>query len=331
MAFSAVAYAGNPQRTGSAGAPELLINPFARSAGWGSVNLAGASGMDALYVNIAGLANAANTEVSFNNTQWLVGSDIQLNAATLVQRVSPVGVMTLGLTSFDYGDLIVTTEEQPEGTGSTVNPTSLIINLGYSQLFTDQIRGGVNIKMYNSTISNLNASGVAFDAGVQYHKENFKFGITLRNVGPGVSYQGDGMSVVLPVPTFGVAYSQSFESRSALFELPTQLGIGIGYDYHLETGKLTAAGSFVSNAFEKDTYHAGIQYSLKDLFQLRVGYMVYDNRGAEANTSAISGFSGGFSFDVPTGDEGKFAIDYAYRSTTSAFSGIHTIGARITL
>ena len=77
------------QRAGSAGASELLINPFARSAGWGSVNTAGASGMDAAFVNIAGIAaTPGNTQVSFNNTQWLVGAGIQMNGATLIQRVS---------------------------------------------------------------------------------------------------------------------------------------------------------------------------------------------------------------------------------------------------
>jgi hypothetical protein len=40
VAVMGTANAGNPQRAGSAGAGELLINPFARSAGWGSVNVA---------------------------------------------------------------------------------------------------------------------------------------------------------------------------------------------------------------------------------------------------------------------------------------------------
>jgi hypothetical protein len=48
-------------------------------------------------------------------------------------------------------------------------------------------------------------------------------------------------------------------------------------------------------------------------------------------TSAISGICGGFSFNVPTSDEGSFAIDYSYRGTTAAFGGIHSIGTRISL
>lgn len=335
LALVGTVQAGNPQRAGSAGASELLINPFARSSGWGSVNVAGASGMDASFINIAGIAAMeGNTQVTFNNTQWLVGAGIQMNGATLVQRVSDVGVLNMGISAFDYGEWEVTTTDQPEGTGATISPQSIVINLGYAQKFTENIYGGANVKIYSSSISNLNTSGVCFDAGVQYRtgiNDRFKFGITLRNVGPGITYEGDGLGVTLPVPTYGVAYTQTFESRSAIFELPTALSIGGSYDWLLENGKVTGALNFTSNAFEKDTYHAGVQYSLKELFQVRVGYVARDNRADGIGTSAISGICGGFSFNVPTSDDGSFAIDYAYRGTTSAFSGIHTIGTRINL
>ena len=198
-----------------------------------------------------------------------------------VQRVSDVGVLNMGISAFDYGEWEVTTTDQPEGTGATISPQSIVINLGYAQKFTENIYGGANVKIYSSSISNLNTSGVCFDAGVQYRTgidDRFKFGITLRNVGPGITYEGDGLGVTLPVPTYGVAYTQTFESRSAIFELPTALSIGGSYDWLLENGKVTGALNFTSNAFEKDTYHAGVQYSLKDLFQVRVGYVARDNR-----------------------------------------------------
>ena len=177
-----------------------------------------------------------------------------------------MGVSNLGLSSFDYGEWEVTTEDQPEGSEKTISPQSLVINLGYAQK-TENIYGGANVKLYSSSIANLNTSGVCFDAGVQYRTgvdDRFEFGITLRNVGPGITYEGDGFGVTLPVPTYGVAYTQTFESRSAIFELPTALSIGGSYDWLLANGKVTGIKLY-SNAFEKDTYHAGVQYSLKDL------------------------------------------------------------------
>jgi len=67
--------------------------------------------MDASFINIAGIAAMeGNTQVTFNNTQWLVGAGIQMNGATLVQRVSDVGVLNMGISAFDYGEWEVTTD-----------------------------------------------------------------------------------------------------------------------------------------------------------------------------------------------------------------------------
>jgi hypothetical protein len=66
--------AGNSDRAGQAGATELLINPWARSSGFAGANTASVRGLEAQYLNVAGLAFTRKTEVLFANTQWLVGS-----------------------------------------------------------------------------------------------------------------------------------------------------------------------------------------------------------------------------------------------------------------
>jgi hypothetical protein len=329
-------WAGNPQRTGSAGASELLINPFARTSGWADANLGGVSGLESMYMNVAGLSRLNKTEIIFSNTQWLVGSGIAINNFGLGQRVGSGGVLGINITALDYGEWEVTTEDQPEGNGSTISPASLIIGVAYSQKFTESIYGGVNIKLYNNNINNLSTTGICFDAGIQYltgARKQWKFGVSLRNVGPGLQYSGDGMSLVLPVPTQGVTYSQTFESRTAQFELPTQLMLGAAYDFQLgEMNRLTLAAAFVSNSFEKDNYNIGVEYGFKSYFMLRLGYRIFDNRFDGLNTTAITGFTGGMSFDIPLKkrSEKTFGVDYSFRAT-NPFSGIHNIGIRFNL
>jgi len=53
---TATVLAGNPDRTGQAGATELLINPWARCSGWGGANSASVHGLEALYLNVGGTA-----------------------------------------------------------------------------------------------------------------------------------------------------------------------------------------------------------------------------------------------------------------------------------
>ena len=64
-------FAGNEQRAGQAGASELLINPWARSSGWGASNVANVRGLEGMYNNIAGLAFIEKTELIFSRTNWL--------------------------------------------------------------------------------------------------------------------------------------------------------------------------------------------------------------------------------------------------------------------
>lgn len=336
VGIGTASFAGNPQRVGSAGGSELLINPFARSSSWADVNVANVTGVESMYMNVAGLAHAKQTEVVFSNTQWLVGAGIAINNFGFAQRVSSGGVLGVSVTAFDYGEWEITTESQPEGTGGTISPSTLIMGLSYSQKFTSSIYGGVNIKLYNNNVTNLNTSGVCFDAGIQYitgEDDEWKFGITLRNVGPSITYNGDGLGLVLPVPTFGVTYSQTWESRKASFELPVQLVLGGSYNLFIgEYSRLTPALAFTSNSFEKDNYQVGVEYGFKTLFMVRAGYKFYDNRFDEQSTTALTGFTGGFSFDIPLDKEkgNSFGIDYSFRAT-NPFSGIHTIGVRLDL
>ena len=66
--------AGNNDRAGQAGATELLINPWARCSGLGGANSGSIRGMEAMYLNIAGVAFTKKTEVIFANTSYFKGS-----------------------------------------------------------------------------------------------------------------------------------------------------------------------------------------------------------------------------------------------------------------
>ncbi len=317
--------AGNPQRVGSAGAPELLINPWARSGGWGSVNIAGVQGIEATFLNIAGTSFTKKTDISFTHTQWLIGADISINAVGFAQKVGGTGVLSASFVSFDYGEWKRTTNDMPFSGLGTVSPTTVNISLGYAQRFTESIRGGINLKLYSQLSDNLAANALSADAGVQYvtgSKEELKFGITLKNVGSSVSFSGDGKSVVLPVPQAG--YSQAYNERSASFELPATLSIGGSYDLNFLSQRLTFAGAFQSNSFEKDRYTIGSEYSIKEIVEARVGYTFYDDRVYESQTTVFTGLSAGISFNVPVVGS-DFVIDYSYRATNK-FNGVHSIG-----
>lgn len=337
------ATAGNPERSGQAGASQLLINPYARSAGWASANTARCKGLESQFMNVAGLAFTRKTELMFMRSAWLVGSGININCFGLSQKVGETGAIGLGFTSIDGGKIMRTTEDNPEGGLGTFTPRFTNIALSYAKGFSDNIYGGITVRVVSEGIDNVKAQGVSIDAGIQYHTgkyDQLHLGVALKNVGPKMKYKGDGLTAQTIVNNaYGSAYQLTIENRSAQFDLPALLNIGVAYDFYLvkdstgrsKTHRITAAGNFTSNSFTKDNFLIGVEYAWKDMIMLRGG--MYTEKGmfqGEGNrTTAFTGPSCGATVEVPFGSKkSTFGVDYSYRFT-NPFGGVHSFGARL--
>lgn len=330
--------AGNEDRSGSAGASQLLINPWARSSAWGSAGAASVKGLEASFMNIAGLAYADKTEIIFARTNWLGSqSGIGLSTFGLAQRLNDNSVISITAMSLNYGDIPITNYDNPEGGIGNFSPVSNVISLGYAKLFSERISGGINLKVVSEAISSVKSQGVAIDAGVRYvtgENDNMRFSISLKNVGPAMSYSGDGLSIETFIPTTGL--NLTTQQRVQRFELPSQLLIAGAYDFILaENHLLTAAATFVSNAFSRDQLAAGLEYSFeaeKATLRLRSGIMYEKGMfNLDDSRTALSGPAAGLTFDFPFGKGGTMiGIDYTFRSS-NPFGAIHTVGARINL
>lgn len=327
--------AGNPDRAGSAGASQLLINPWARSAGMAMANSASIRGVESMFGNIAGLSKVNKTELTFANTQWLSGSGVTINSIGLGQKLGSSGVLGISATTFGFGDIEVTTFDNPEGGRGTFRPAMSNIGISYAKEFSSSISGGILLRVVSESIASVRSSGMCFDAGIQYvtgEKENLHFGISLKNVGPAMTFRGDGLAVQ------GLLSAGSdqltLEQRSQAFEIPSLLNIGAAYDWHInEMHRLTFAGTFVSNSFTKDQFMLGVEYAFRKMVHLRGGYLYEDGiTSDDQRTTVFTGPSAGISVDLPFGAEKKsaFAVDYSYRST-NPFAGVHSIGVRISL
>lgn len=325
-------HAGNEDRVGSAGAGQLLLNPWSRSSGLAGANTASVTGVESMNLNIAGLNFIDKTEFAFAHAD-LLGSSVGINTNTLgfAQRVGETGVLGLSMMSMSFGDIERTNENFPEGLGTTYRPNFINIAVSYAKEFSNSIYGGVTLRVISESMADMSSQGIAFDAGVRYitgERDHIKFGIALRNVGPKMTYRGDGMSFTGTVPATGG--NMTVEQRSQGFEIPSLLNIGFSYDFLLsEHHTLTAAGNFTSNSFTRDQLLFGAEYGFKDLFMVRGGYMHEASAFGADRMSWYTGPTGGISFKIPAG-ETDITIDYSYRHTVP-FSGTHTIGARVGL
>ncbi len=335
-------FAGNEQRAGQAGASELLINPWARTSGWAGANVAGVRGLEGIYSNVAGLAFTQKTELIFTQTSWLQYGSKMFSANDAVssissfgfsQKVGESGVLGFAVMSMDFGEIEITTVDKPEGGLGTFSPKYMNMSVSYAKIFSNSIYGGVTVKVISEQISNVSANGVALDAGIQYvtgAKDNLKFGISLKNVGPRMAFTGDGLSF-RGIVGDDDGYKMTVEQRSSEFELPALLNIGLSYDINVMKHRLTGAGTFTSNSFQKDQYRLGCEYAYKEMLMIRTGYTYEDGiTDPSTRTTALRGPSAGFTVELPMGNGTTFGLDYSYRHT-DPFQGSHTIGARINL
>lgn len=336
LSFGLPAIAGNPDRAGSAGASHLLVNPWTRNSGLANSAMASVNGVEACFMNVAGLAFVRKTELVFSNNQYLVGSGININALGFGQKVGESGAFGLTVTSMRFGDIPITEVDLPEGGIGTFSPSFTNIGLSYAKGFSNSIFGGITARLISESIYNVKAQGVAFDAGIRYvtgEKDNVRFGISLRNVGPPMRYRGDGLSIDGTISTgSGNTTTLNVDQRAEKFELPSMVNVGFAYDFLFgEKHKLTANVQFTSNSYIHDQFGFGAEYTFNKRFILRGGYQYESNVGSEEEerATAFNGPTGGLTVQVPAGKNGTLlGIDYSYR-VTNPFGGVHSLGVHV--
>lgn len=348
--FSISAIAGNKDRSGQAGATQLLINPWARSTGVFGMNTAQVKGLDAMKTNIAGLGQVSKTEVGFAHSRYLAGSGVNINNIGLAQRIGNIGVIGANVMSVGFGEVIITDYNNPEGGIGTYTPQFFNAMVGYSKDFSKNISVGAGATFITEQIPDAKASGTVFEAGIQYltgARDNFHFGVTLRNIGTGMRYTGTGFSINSEAPEDD-NYTLNRQIPSEQFEMPTYLNIGMAYDFYLDENKVspedeqsteahepehraTLMASFTSNSFNNDYLGAGFEYAFKETIMLRAAYR-YENKIGDANlsTTFYTGLAAGATVQFRAGESGPlFALDYSYRMTRTPSGGVHTFGLRM--
>jgi hypothetical protein len=343
IAVSAPAFGGNPERSGQAGASQLLINPYVRNAGMVGANSARIKGLEAQFMNVAGTAFTRRTEAMFSRTNWLPGTDIYINSFGITQGIGEVSTIGFGVVAIDAGQIEYTTEDNPEGGLGSYNPSFYNISLSYARVFSNFIYGGFNVKLLSEQIPNAAARGVAIDAGIQYHSgkyDQIHIGIALKNWGPKMSYAGDGLSRQVTVQSINDVYQLTMSNRSSSYELPALVNIGLAYDFYLtkdsvglsKKHRLSLNGNFTSNSFTYDNGLFGIEYAWKEMLMVRTG--LYTEQGiftGKDRRTALTGPAAGLTIELPFGEKrSTIALDYSFR-ISNPFGMIHSYGVRLNL
>lgn len=334
---------GNSDRKGEAGAYELLINGQARTMGTMGVNSANVKGVDALGTNIAGLAHNRGMSVFGNYTSWMQGTETSIVGVGIASELSPGNNIGFNVNMMSFGKIPLTTTEQPNAIGF-FNPYMLNLGLSYARIFGRGVRGGITGRLINEGINNLSATGFSIDAGLQYTtgvKEDFHFGVFLRNLGFPMQFSGDGLIVKAPSNSGG-SYDIPFYQRALKFELPAQFSIAVTKDLFFgkqpdptifckPIHRLSLSGNFLYNSFIPNNYGVGIEYAFRETLSLRTGFLYEDDAlDKELTTRAHMGLAAGVSYDLKLGKKDSknppvLEVSFNYRPTW-IFNGTWNIG-----
>jgi len=305
------------QRIGTAAASELLIPVGARDLAQGGASIASSEGLESIHWNPAGVARMnGGAEGMFSSMSYI--ADIRVSYGAVGAKFGEFGSVALSLKSLDFGDIPITTVDDPQGlSGGTYSPSYMTLGLTYSRQITDAASVGVTAKFISETIARVSSSGLAFDVGVQYrgllNLSGLALGITIKNIGPQMKYSGSGL-LHLATSSEGLRPEQYFASEAAGFELPSMIELGASYGGKVEDNMMyNISGSYASNNLYVDEYRLGGEYGITlsgvGLFA-RGGYDFYPQ--IKDKNDRIFGATVGFGVTYNTGGA-NLAVDFAYR------------------
>lgn len=343
LACAVDAWAGSNGRKGTEGAPELTIPVGPRGEALGGAVVGDATGVEALFWNPAGVGLLPKTEAMFTHTQYF--ADMKLNYFGVATHIGGAGVIGFAAKVLSVGDVIVTTEDSPDGTGEVSQPTFTVLGLTWAKQFTDRVTFGATANLVNEHIIQESATGVAFDFGVQYLTgwQGLKLGMVMKNFGPNMTFNGPGAEVsFLPPGSNPTSGSRIFTSESASFDLPSYFTMGASLDVlHSPQMRLTALGAVQNNNYQGNAIRGGLEWAYRDLVALRGSYYgTYlgqgnpetgeDNAKFMGGDDLYSGLALGGGVSMRTGETGRVGVDFTWRPVRqNLFNDIIDVGVRL--
>ncbi len=273
-----VSYSQEVTKTGTTASKFLSVGIGPRANAMGGAFTSIANDASALYWNPAGAAALTKYETMFTYTSLFKDLDINLNYFALVIPTEDWGSFGISVTALDYGDMEVTTELYPEGTGENFSAASYAFGLSYARNITEWFAAGITVKYITEGIFNSSANGVAFDVGTLFKTPfwGIKFATIITNYGSKMQMTGEDLLIRHDADPTRQGNNETVDAyyKTDDFELPLRLQIGISKDFLFFNGqRLTFAVDATHPNDNAEYVNIGGELSFLDnLISLRGGY-----------------------------------------------------------
>jgi len=313
-------------RYGTTAANFLEIGVGSRATSMGDAYVAVANDVSSIYWNPAGLASVSNSSALFMVQPWLVEIDMLFAGGAVV--VPNVGVIGLGITHLDYGEMDVTNLEYQDGTGERFGASDMAATLTFSRKIVSWFSFGSSMKYISSNIWHSSASAFAVDLGVLVNTKFFSFtgnekdgmniGMSISNYGTRMQYDGIDSYQPIDISEFeeGNYGDVAGQFRTSEWELPLIFRIGFALKpivSNMMNLTISADALHPNNNAESVNIGAALDYKIPGFGQVSL------TSGAKNGMKNIN--SDGNDFSVSFGLGAKMfylankslSIDYTYK------------------
>lgn len=315
------------------GVPSLSIAPDARGGGMGDVGAATTPDINSQYWNpskYAFMEDGAGFSLSY--TPWLrkLVSDINLSYLAGYYKIGEFQAISASLRYFSLGQVQLT-DNTGNSVGST-NPAEFALDIAYSRKLSDKWAAGVALRYINSNLGGGEIQnmypGSAFAADIStyytttFDVENgdskFGFGANLSNIGSKISYDKGDTKLFLPTNLrVGVSYEYPLDNYNTLsissdvnkLLVPSDTTTTGNHQWYYNISPVSGMfKSFSDGSFmQRLQVSVGAEYTYNKQFSVRSGY--YYESELSGNRRYFT-FGAGFKLNV-------FNLDLAYVVATS--------------
>ena len=309
---ASVAGAQESNKAGTSAAQFLKIGVGARAMGMGGATVGIVDDASAAYWNPAGLAGVQSFTLIGTHTRWF--ADITHQYFGVVLPVGDDHRIGASATVLSMGDIEITTEDEPRGTGNFYSATDVAVGISYSGRLVEFFSFGATFKFINQSIYNESASAVAVDLGTVLHTgfNGITIGMAFTNFGTSLKLEGRDLHRTYdPNPGSAANTGVSSYLGTQSWELPVNFRVGIGWTMvgpadamvrdETHQVRLAADANHANDAPESAVL--GLEYSWQEILALRGGYTLNDD---------VRTWSAGVGLHWGTAQSLAVGVDYAY-------------------
>ena len=325
----------------------MNIGVDAAALGMSNTVVASTNDVNSGYWNPAGLIHLEDNQVSLMHANYFANI-AQYDYMAYGSPIDERSAWGISLIRFGVDDILNTTELIDSQGNIDYNRISLFSTADYGFTFSyarklpvPGFQYGVNAKIIRRIIGKFaNSWGFGFDAGIQFEKNNWQFGLMLRDITTTYNVwnidEEEYKKIANAIPDKNQALPESTEITAPKAQLGIAKKIIIHYDYSILAAanmnmRFTKTNDVISTDFVSIDPALGFEFGYTDLVFLRAGVGNFQNIQQLDNTEKV-----GFQPNIGLGFKYKgIQVDYALtdlgNQSAALYSNIFSIKVDLSL